>query len=83
MDTGGVNKKKRTRFVPTYPGALYAIQASKAPARAPPARRKILKLETHFILKILKVFKDFASLAGSQGPCPGPSGEEKNFEIGH
>ena len=61
MDTGGeVNKKEKEKkcfklivFVPAYPGALYAIQAPKAPARAPPARRKILKLDTDFILKIL------------------------------
>ena len=33
-------------------------------ARAPPARRKILKLDAGFIKKILKVFKDFACLKG-------------------
>ena len=38
----------------------------QAPARAPPARRKILKLDTDFIKKILKVFKDFACLKGGQ-----------------
>ena len=51
-------------FVPAYPGALYAIQAPKAPARAPPARRKIFKLDMDFILEILKFFKDFACLKG-------------------